>query len=262
MKERIFINPILFTILSLTTFMSGCCINIIDVFKAKYTRICQEQVCADSTTRCEIEINIGSITIIGSDVNDYEIKAEITVKARNKEKARKFAEQVAIETELSTDALFIKVAKPEDLAERNLSIKLIVTAPRQIELHCSTHIGSIKIEHIQGHISASSEVGSITCENATNDIELGTNVGSIEATYADNAPEAFQADITTNVGSIDFTAAQELSAEIDASTNVGSITTSKPLTVVGKVGKSIKGTIGSGQGKIRLKTNVGSIKIK
>lgn len=262
MKERIFIHSALFTILALLIFISSCCINLADIFKAKYTRTSQERFLADGTTKCDIETNIGSLTIIGSDIDDYEIRYEITVKARNKEKARKFAEQVAIETEISSDTLLIRVAKPKDLAERNLSIKLTVTAPRQIELFCSTHVGDIKIAHIQGHISASSEVGSITCENVTTDIELGTNVGSIKVKYAGDAQSDFQADITTNVGSIDFTAPQELSAKIDASTNVGSITTAKPLTVVGKVGKTVKGTIGSGQGKIRLKTNVGSIKIK
>ncbi|MHC4597279.1 MAG: DUF4097 family beta strand repeat-containing protein [Planctomycetota bacterium] len=75
-------------------------------------------------------------------------------------------------------------------------------------------------------------------------------------------PAACNADITTNVGSIEFTGPSELSAELSASTNVGSVKTSKPVTVVGKLGRSIKGTIGSGDGKISLRTNVGSIEIK
>ncbi|MFC1794513.1 DUF4097 family beta strand repeat-containing protein, partial [Planctomycetota bacterium] len=62
-------------------------------------------------------------------------------------------------------------------------------------------------------------------------------------------------------GSIEFNAPAQLSAHIDASTNVGSVNTARPITVVGKVGKSVKGTIGAGDGKVRLKTNVGSIKI-
>jgi hypothetical protein len=32
--------------------------------------------------------------------------------------------------------------------------------------------------------------------------------------------------------------------------------------VVGKVGKSIEGAVGSGEGKVRLTTNIGSIEIK
>jgi hypothetical protein len=263
MNKRIFIIRAWVIILPLTIFISGCCINVTDIFKAKYTRTYQDHVHANNANKCKIENNIGSIIITGSDVDEFEINAEITVKAQSKEKARKFAEQVAIETELSEDnTILIKVDKPEDLAERNLSIKLNVTAPRKIDLYCSIHVGNIKIANIQGQIRASSEVGSITCENVTNDVELHTNVGSIDVTYTSDASETFQASVTTNVGSINFTAPQELSAKIDASTNIGSITTAKPLTVVGKIGKSVKGTIGSGQGKIHLTTNVGSITIK
>ncbi len=76
------------------------------------------------------------------------------------------------------------------------------------------------------------------------------------------APAACNAVITTNVGSIEFAAPAQLSAQVNASTNVGSVKTDKPITVVGKVGKSINGTIGAGEGKIRLETNVGSIHIK
>jgi len=49
---------------------------------------------------------------------------------------------------------------------------------------------------------------------------------------------------------------------LNVSSNIGSIKTNKPVTVVGKLSKSIKGTIGSGEGKISLRTNVGSIEIK
>ena len=44
--------------------------------------------------------------------------------------------------------------------------------------------------------------------------------------------------------------------------SVGSIKTGRPITVLGKVGRTLKGTIGSGQAEVRLKTNVGSIEIK
>jgi len=52
--------------------------------------------------------------------------------------------------------------------------------------------------------------------------------------------------------------------------SVGSIKTGRPITILprgqrselGKVGRTLKGTIGSGQAEVRLKTNVGSIEIK
>jgi hypothetical protein len=35
-----------------------------------------------------------------------------------------------------------------------------------------------------------------------------------------------------------------------------------PLTIKGKVGKNLQGTIGAGEGKLNLRTDVGSIRIR
>ncbi len=53
-----------------------------------------------------------------------------------------------------------------------------------------------------------------------------------------------------------------MSAHLQATTNVGSIDTDRPLTVTGQIKKSIQATIGDAEGDIVLRTNVGSIHIR
>lgn len=262
MKKHLIIESSLAVFLTVTILLSSCCINPGDIFKTKYKKIEYVSTPLDGVTKLEIETNVGAITIKGADVTDCNITAKFIIKARSKEKARELAEQVNILLEHTADKLKIRSDKPESLSGSNFSAEFTVTVPKHLNLNCDAHVGSIKISKIQGQIKASTKVGSITCDSVAADVELNTNVGSINVTYLDTSPAACNADLTTNVGSIDFTAPAELSAEIDASTNVGSISTAKPLTVVGRIGKKVKGTIGSGQGKIRLRTNVGSIKIK
>jgi len=262
MKRPFLINLGLVFCLSLLTLLWGCCVNIGDVFKAKYKRT--ENVSAPVRDAAElyVETDVGSITITGADVTDCDITAEITVKAYTKEKARELAEQVRIEPIHSGDRLTIKVRKPDELKSRSLSVAFKITAPKHLNLNCSAHVGTIEVSDIQGRIEASVNVGSIVCNQVVEDLNLESNVGSIEVKYSDTAPAACNADIATNVGSIEFTGPPQLSAQLSASANIGSVKTSKPVTVVGKLGKSIKGTIGSGDGKISLRTNVGSIEIK
>lgn len=262
MKKTFLINLGLVFCLCLLTLLSGCCVNIGDVFKAKYERTENVSVPVQDAAELYVETDVGSITITGADVTDCNITAEITVKARTKEKARELAEQVKIEPVYSGDTLTIKVRKPDELKGRSLGVAFKIIAPKHLNLNCSAHVGTVKVSDIQGRIKASVNVGSIFCNQVAEDLNLESNVGSIEVKYSDTAPAACNADITTNVGSIEFTGPSELSAQLSASTNVGSVKTSKPVTVVGKLGKSIKGTIGSGDGKISLRTNVGSIEIK
>jgi len=262
MKKRFLTNYSSVFFLCLLTLLSGCCINLVDVLKAKYEKV--EQAAASVTDISELDIysDVGSITITGADVTDCNVTAAITVKARTKEKARELAEEVEIDIEPAGQTLRIKVRKPAALKSRSLVVDFRITAPKHLNLNCSTHVGAIKTSDIEGRIKASTEVGSIICNQLVTDLHLKANVGSINVEYSDSAAAACSADITTSVGSIEFIGPPQLSAQLDASTNVGSIKTDQPVTVVGKVGKSIKGTIGSGQGTVRLKTNVGSIQIK
>ena len=261
MRKHLIINFCLLIILCLLTVFMGCK-NIGSKFKAKYQRTERESAPITNETELNVESDVGSITVTGSDVTDCNITAEITVKALTKEEAQKLAEEVKIEFESSDETLTIKAVKPDGLKKKPLNIDYKIIAPKHMKLRCSTGVGTVTISSIEGRIKASANVGSVICSSVVAELDLSSNVGSVTAGYTDAAPAACKANITTNVGSIEFTAPPKLSAQIHASTNVGSVNTAKPITVVGKVGKSIRGTIGSGEGNISLKTNVGSIQIK
>ena len=247
--------------LCLLTALSGC-IDSDRLFRAKYQRTENASVPVTNEAELNVESEVGSITVTGSEVTDCNITAEITVKARTKEDARKLAEQVKMELESSGDTLTIKAVRPDELKKTSLDVDFKIIAPRHMKLDCSTGVGTVMVSDIDGRIEASVNVGSIDCRAVVAELNLSSNVGSVTVNYKETAPAACNANIITNVGSIEFTAPPQLSAEVRASTNIGSIKTAKPITVVGKVGKSIKGITGSGEGKVLLKTNVGSIEIK
>jgi hypothetical protein len=250
------------TYFGLIALAAGCCIDIGDALRAKHKKTENLSLPIKDISELYIETDIGSITISGADVTDCNITAEITVKAATKEKARELAEQIRIELEPAGEKLSIKAGKPDGLKKRLVTVDFKITAPRQLNLNCETKVGSIKVSDMKGPIEASTDVGSIICRQVAADLKLKSNVGSVEVKYSDAAPAACNVQIATNVGSIDFAGPPQISAKLDASTNVGSIKTGKPVTVVGKLGKSVKGTIGSGEGKLHLRTNVGSIEIK
>jgi len=256
MKKHLLINSCLVVCLCVLTVFSGCGdFN----FKAKHARTVNVSVPVGQAAELCVETAVGSITVTGVDVTDCNITAEITVKAETQDEARKLAEQVKIEAKPSGDKLSVKVSKPAELKKRSLEVKFKIVAPKQLKVDCSINVGSVSISDMNDRIKVSGNVGSAFCRRVVGDIDVTSNVGSVEVEYSETAPAACNATITTNVGSIEFVAPAQLSAQVSASTNVGSVKTDKPITVVGK---SVNGTIGAGEGKIRLKTNVGSIHIK
>jgi len=127
-----------------------------------------------------------------------------------------------------------------------------------------TSDGNITLTDVHAEsIAAETSDSTIRCQRIAADrVECHTSDGSIYIDYAQDAPKAPNVTATTSDGGITFIAPPGLSATIDASTNDGSIHTSLPITVEGKVGKSLSGTVGGGEGKIHLRTHDGSITIR
>jgi len=127
-----------------------------------------------------------------------------------------------------------------------------------------TSDGNITLGEVRGDsLSLRTSDGSIRCRGiVAARATCHTSDGSIELEFSPEAPKALNLNATTSNGSITVTAPAGLSAAIEANTDDGSINTNLPITVEGKIGKSLRGTIGAGEGKVSLKTTDGSITIR
>jgi DUF4097 and DUF4098 domain-containing protein YvlB len=132
------------------------------------------------------------------------------------------------------------------------------------DVRLRTSDGDVTVNDIRGdNLELRTSDGSIRCRNvAAARMECHTSDGGIEIELAPEAPKAINLNATTSDGSITLIAPPGLSATIEASTSDGSIHTNLPITVQGKIGKSLHGTVGAGEGKITLRTNDGSITIR
>ena len=127
-----------------------------------------------------------------------------------------------------------------------------------------TSDGSITLSNVRADsLDLHTSDGGIRCQGlVTSRLNCRTSDGSIHIEYAADAPNVIDATVTTADGSITFAAPPDLSAVVEASTNDGSLHLHLPITAEGKVGKSLRGTTGDGEGRVTLKTHDGSITIK
>jgi hypothetical protein len=237
--------------------LSGCDL------KEKYQRTVEVPLTISGGQKLVVHTDVGSITVADSNAPQGLVKAVITGKGDTIEKAQKVAEAINITAENNADGVIIKINKPAEIKNDWFAVDYTINTRQDISLDAKTDVGSINVSNIKGDIAASCDVGSITCENAGGKLKLNADVGNISAAFAEDAGSGVIADLSVDVGNIHFKCPKNLSAGIDASTDVGSISSDLPITVQGNVcSKKLNGTIGSGEGSIRLKTDVGSIKIK
>ena len=267
-KTRFYVKCLLsLTLLIFVVGCVGCDIHFGDFGgfgRVEFERTEQLSASIGAGATLTAETQVGSITVTGGDVSECSVTAEITAKAPTQEKANELAQAVKIELESEGDDLRLHVEKLAKKRRCSIGVSFDIAIPPQVNLHLESDVGDIEVTNINGVIYATTDVGEITCVEVEGDVELEVDVGDVTVEYCDGAESTFSARLETDVGRIRFAGPANLSASVDASTNVGSIETRLPLTVTGQIGKSVHGTIGKGEAKanVRLRTNVGSIEIE
>ena len=126
-----------------------------------------------------------------------------------------------------------------------------------------TDDGSVTISRVVGDIKVRSNDGSTKVQQVTGDVNIQSDDGRITVVYSEDAGGVCNISLVTDDAAVDLTAPANFSANVEVITDDGSINTDLPIKVTGKLGKSgIKGTIGTGEGRLYIKTNDGSIRIR
>jgi len=143
------------------------------------------------------------------------------------------------------------------------SVDFTITVPPTTDLQINTNAGTITINGISGKMSLISNARTIDATQAalTGNSTFRTNAGSINFNGAIGSTGTY--DFETNAGSIDMTLTGSPNFHVNATTDVGSINSSFPLTVShSSVGATVNGDVGTApRAALTLKTNAGSINL-
>ena len=136
----------------------------------------------------------------------------------------------------------------------------ITVTEASADLRGRTAGGSITVGKAHAKADVQTSGGSIRVDEAAYSIRAGTSGGSVTVGLASSPQE--DCLLESSAGSIRLTAPANLSAELDAHANAGSVVSDLPVTVQGEIKRSsLKGKLGEGGKLIRLRTSAGSIHI-
>lgn len=281
MKNCLITKLSLGCVLCLLTLLTGCIYIGSCAMQERYERTVQLSAPLSPGSTFAAQTHNGSITLRGVEAAECNLTATIVGQAASQEDAQELAEATQVTLEPSGNKLVVKIDKPTLRMNQSVSVGLNGTVPNKTDLELLTHNGSVELAHITGRVNATTHNGKVTAENVTGalvlathngsvhctevsgDAQLKTHNGSVKAYYVQAAPSVCDISIVSYNGSIEFSAPDNFSAQVEATTHNGSVHTELPITVVGKVSKNeMKGTIGAGQGKLHLETHNGSIQIK
>ena len=178
--------------------------------------------------------------------------------------------------------LIVSVPRKADIRARSGDGAIqIARVDGRLELH--TGDGSIRASELSGELSLTTGDGSITVDGAEGRLQLQTGDGSVNVTgnlgvvrlhtgdgaivYRSERGSAMAGDweITTGDGAVSLYLPPDFGAELDAHTGDGSIGNDLAVTSADSPGedrRSVKGRLGSGGKRLRIRTGDGSIRLR
>ncbi|HZS76372.1 MAG TPA: DUF4097 family beta strand repeat-containing protein [Ktedonobacteraceae bacterium] len=143
------------------------------------------------------------------------------------------------------------------------SVSIDITAPPQSDLELKTNAGTIQVNGIHGECIISTDAGTIDALDVAlrGNSRLKTNAGTI--TFSGSINQFGSYLFVTDAGTIDLTLPENSSFQLNARTDVGSISTDFPVAIERNFpGAKARAMVGTAPyPELKVKTDIGSISL-
>jgi DUF4097 and DUF4098 domain-containing protein YvlB len=142
------------------------------------------------------------------------------------------------------------------------AVSFELDVPRTAMLTLNAHNGGISIDDFQGAAKFHAVNGGVTLRNVSGDIRGETVNGGLTIDLTGDHWNGAGLDVETRNGGIRMTLPEQYSASLETETTNGRINIDFPVTVQGRVTRSLTTTLGAGGAKLRAVTTNGGVTIR
>ena len=200
----------------------------------------------------------GGIHVDGWDGDSVRVIARIQASARDDAGARDLLSEVAIKT----DGRSIVSASPRSSGRNeSVSITYMVQVPRRFDLHLEAHNGGIGVAGVTGRMTLETTNGSVNLVDIGGDVRAHTQNGSLNVQLAGAEWDGRGLDAETQNGSVRMAIPAAYKAQIETGTVNGRMSTDFPVTLQGRIGRTLSLPLNGGGTLIRAMTTNGSVSL-
>lgn len=199
----------------------------------------------------------GGIEVTAWDRSEIGVRARVSAHARGAERARELASQVRLladDGRLGSDG-------PGTGRRESWAVSWEVMVPRSTDLSLETHNGGISVEGVEGAIDFDALNGGVHLVAVAGDVRGRTVNGGLHVELTGSTWAGRGLDVETTNGGVTLEVPEGYSAELETGTVNGGMDIGFPVTVRGRIGRSLTTTLGDGGPRIRATTTNGGVKI-
>jgi hypothetical protein len=138
-------------------------------------------------TTVVLDVPPGRWTIVGADVDDVAVEAEITVRAATISRAQAAAAGAKIDLVTEGSNLHLRVSAPGydpdfSVTSVSLSVTATITVPRRLAVEFEASTASVEVRDIGGRVMIDTSTGDVEVSRVAGLLTVRTSTGHIEAT--------------------------------------------------------------------------------
>jgi DUF4097 and DUF4098 domain-containing protein YvlB len=137
-----------------------------------------------------------------------------------------------------------------------------IWAPRQTDIHASTHNGGVSAEDLDARLELSAVNGGINLQRVSGDVRGETTNGPLNVTLDGDQWRGTGLDLRTTNGPVNLEIPEGYSARLETGTVNGGMRIDFPITLQGTIGRRISTQLGRGGAPIRAVTTNGPVEIR
>jgi hypothetical protein len=236
------------------------------------TEPCREEGHSDRPRHCEVREQVlpapggtlavdaapnGGIKVEGAQRSDVRLQARVVAHAESLQDAKALASQVRI----LTDGGRIRAEGPRAPDGSGWSVSFELVVPAQTALDLRSTNGGIGLTGIQAHVTFATTNGGISLTDVNGDVRGSTTNGGVHVTLTGDGWHGEGLDVETHNGGVHLEVPDGYSAHLDAGTQNGGVRVGFPVTVQGRVGRTVETDLGRGGARIHVRTTNGGVTV-
>jgi hypothetical protein len=247
--------------------VSGCDVQVgeqgvsLDIVEGKATDEWTRSYTLPKGGRLEIATVDGSIEAFPAAGSQVEVRAKREVRSRNDEAAQELLKQLAIKEDVTPDSVKLETPEPPRSGFRQRhQVEFRVNIPPGLNVSLRTQNGAVRLENVDGRLTASSTNGGITGQGVAGSIDANTVNGGIVLGLASIDGDV---RVVTVNGGIRLDLPTTINATLDASAVNGGVSVQDgfPIATTERARLRVAGRINNGGPTISVHTTNGGIRI-
>jgi hypothetical protein len=199
----------------------------------------------------------GGISVLGWDRDEIRVVARMQASARRDRDASAILDELRIETGSA-----VRASGPRTRDGESWGVSFTVYVPRRTDLALDTHNGGIRIRDVDGSMRFRAVNGGVSLADIAGDVRGETQNGGLQVALAGSRWRGTGLDVRTQNGGVQLSLPERYDADLETGTVNGRFDIDIPITVRGRIDRTIRTQLGAGGPPVRVMTTNGGVSVR